>query len=198
MIRRTLLLAALLLACSPASDDAPAPAAAPAETPSAAPPAASRPKPARERAPQRRSEGLQAGSGYYQYVDENGRVQFAARLEQVPERLRGTAGHISVEAPAAAGAALAAESAPAAAPHGSAEVVLYTTSTCPYCRRAIAYLDQIGQSYTNKNIEDDSAARDDMLALTGGRSGVPVIVVGETWMQGWNQQQLDQLLAAAP
>lgn len=196
MIRRTILLAALLLACSPASDDAPAPAAAPAETPSTAPPAPGRPKPARERAPQRRSEGLQAGSGYYQYVDENGRVQFAARLEEVPERVRSTAGHISVEAPAAR-ATMATESSSEAAPRGSAEVVLYTTSSCPYCRRAIAYLDQIGQSYTNRNIEDDSAARDDMLALTGGRSGVPVIVVGETWMQGWNQQHLDQLLAAA-
>jgi glutaredoxin 3 len=139
---------------------------------------------------------MQAGSGYYQYVDEGGRIRFVARLEDVPESQRATAGHISVEAPAppprAAARALSVQTASA-----PAEVVLYTTSSCPYCRRAIAYLDRIGQSYTNKNVEEDPRAADDMLALTGGRSGVPVIVVGQKWMQGWNQQQLDQLLAAA-
>jgi len=195
VIRRTPLLAALLLACSPASDDALAPAAAPAETPATPPPAPARPRPARERPPQRRSDGLQAGGGYYQYVDDSGRVRFAPRLDDVPESQRATAGHISVEGPAPR--ARAAEDSAAAAPAPSAEVVLYTTSTCPYCKRAIAYLDRIGQSYTNRNVEDDSSARQDMLVITGGRSGVPVIVVGEKWMQGWNQQHLDQLLASA-
>ena len=197
VIRRTLLLVALLIACSPASDrsDAPAPASAPTESPTGAVPRTVRPKPAREHTPQRRSDGLQAGKGYYQYVDESGRIRFAANLADVPESQRATAGHVSVEAPARP--APASRNAAAGPSASSTEVVLYTTSSCPYCRRAAAYLDQIGQSYTNKDIEDDAGAADDMLAITGGRHGVPVIVVGQKWMQGWNQSQLDQLLADA-
>ncbi len=194
-------LAALCLACAPPSDESGAkPSVAPTEqSPGGAKPRA--PKPAQEREPARKSKStLQAGASYYQYVDESGHVRFAATLDQVPERQRSTAGHISVAASTAAQRAAPEpreEVARSAAPTTNAEVVLYTTDSCPYCKRAIAYLDQIGQDYVNKNVEQDEEAREEYLKLTGGRPGVPVIVVGDRWMQGWSQGHLDQLLAAA-
>jgi glutaredoxin len=203
VIHRTLALTALLFACSPASEDAAPPDPAPAVHPAqpAPPPAPAPPKPVRERAPRRRSEGLRAGNGYYQYVDESGHVRFAASLEDIPETQRATAGHISVAAPEpriVSSVERAEEPRAAVSANASAaEVTLYETASCPYCKQAAAYMDSVGQSYTKKDIEEDPAAHDELLSLTGGRSGVPVIVVGDKWMQGWNRQKLEQLLAQA-
>jgi glutaredoxin len=194
-------LAALLLACAPPSDDesdSAAPAAPAEQVPASVKPRA--PKRALEQPPARKSKStLEAGGSYYQYVDESGHVRFAATLEDVPERQRSTAGHISVTAPSSTRTAAATSRTEAANAEvtTNAEVVLYTTESCPYCKRAIAYLDQIGQDYVNKNVEQDEHARDEYLRLTGGRAGVPVIVVGDQWMQGWSQAHLDQLLAAS-
>src|SRR5262249_5849008 len=64
-------------------------------------------------------------SGGYQYVDETGRVRLAARLEDVPERQRSTASHISV---APSFASRRTTQAPEAEdrPTTSAPVVVYT------------------------------------------------------------------------
>jgi glutaredoxin 3 len=196
MTRTFLALAALcLLACSPVepgdgqADSADAPGAR-AKSAAAAP--ASRARSAR--AAQRPSPAQ--ASGAYQYVDERGRVQFAARLEDVPERQRSTAGHISV-APAAPRRRAAEPEVAEAHATTNAPVVVYTTRTCPYCRAAIAYMERIGQDYENKDVEADEDARDEYLQVTGGERGVPVIVVGRAWMQGWDQRQFDKLLADA-
>ncbi|MFI5316693.1 MAG: glutaredoxin family protein [Myxococcota bacterium] len=196
MKRLAPLLFGLLLACSPPSDDAP-PSAAPAERAPAAPRS---PKPAQERAvPKRGKTTLQANGSYFQYVDESGHVRFAPSLDAVPERQRSTAEHIPLAPPAAPRQAAAPRREEAAelevAP--KSEVVLYTTASCPYCKRAIAYLDQIGQDYENRNVERDPEARSEYLKLTHGRAGVPVIVVGRQWMQGWSQERLEQMLADA-
>lgn len=194
-------LAALLLACAPPSDDGDAGSgkAAPVERSSGSEQRGA-PKPARERLePKKAKQSLQAGSSYYQYVDESGRVRFAASLDEVPERQRSTAGHITVTPPTASRRPAAREREERAEEDRTtnAEVVLYTTESCPYCRKAIAYLDRIGQDYVNKNVEADEDARSEYLELTNGRPGVPVIVVGDKWMQGWNQQALDRMLAAS-
>jgi glutaredoxin len=186
------LLALALLACDVA-DDAPAPAPAPVERTAPRAPA----KPARESGPQKsrpsKSTMQAEGSSYYQYVDETGHVRIAASLDQVPERQRSTAGHISVS--------------PTAAPSprrslslddsDQAKVVVYSTETCPVCKKAIKYLDSTGTPYVNKDVQQDPAARDEYLKITNGRDGVPLVVVGRKWMQGWDQAKFDQMLAAA-
>ena len=80
----------------------------------------------------------------------------------------------------------------------SAQVTIYTIQGCPYCQRTIAYLDEIGQRYVNRDIERDEGAYADYMSLTGGNPGVPVIDVGGRVMQGWNQAQLNTLLLEAP
>jgi len=197
MTRWALASVALLLACSPPTDGGgDAKPASPVERSSDSQHPAARParKPA---APSKAKSSLEAGASYYQYVDESGRVRFAASLDEVPERQRSTAGHISVTAPTATRRPSRAEpeDTRTAERTTNAEVVLYTTESCPYCRSAVAYLERIGQDYVNKNVETDDEARDEYLQLTNGRAGVPVIVVGDKWMQGWSQQKLDQMLA---
>ena len=203
MIRRSLALLVLvgpLLACSAPAEDEPV---GPAETPGRSAPM----KPARERAPagpQRGKATLRAGGGYYQYVDESGRVRIAASLDEVPIRQRSTAGRISAPGAAPSGTARVAprvsESAAsvARAKTTSAEVVLYTTRSCGYCRQARAYFDRIGQDYVDKDVERDSDARDEFLELTHGSSGVPVILIGDQMLQGWSQPRVEQMIAANP
>ena len=203
MTRSAPVLAALwLLACSPAEPGDAANASASAEIESVRSTSLAKPAGKRREPPAKTATKASAQSdsgGAYQYVDESGRVQFAARLEDVPERQRSTAAHISV-APFASRRAAA----PAPAPdleeaHAttSAPVIVYSTRTCGYCRAAMAYMDKIGQDYDNRDVEADEDARSEYLELTGGERGVPVIVVGQAWMQGWSQSQFDKLIAKA-
>lgn len=193
-----LLAVAPLLACSPPSETETV--TEPASAPAATPPKAPAPQRTREPlAPKRSKNTLRAGSGYFQYVDETGRVRFANTLDEVPERQRSTAGRISVDRPTPTARAQAPRqvlSASGAAIHRSAKVVLYTTESCPWCKRAIAFFDKVGQDYENKDVERDEDARDEYLKITNGNTGVPVIVIGDQWMQGWNEVRAEQMLAA--
>jgi glutaredoxin len=198
--RRLALLAVLapLLACSPPSREDPI---VPARSPGASAPVT--PKPGRERvpaAPKRGQDTLRADGGYYQYVDESGRVRFATSLDQVPERQRSTAAHIAVEASAAHSVSRAAVADERPRAHGkttSAQVVLYSTRSCPYCQKARAYFDRIGQEYVDKDVENDDEARDEFMGLTRGNRGVPLIVVGDQMVQGWSEPKVEQMLAAS-
>lgn len=75
---------------------------------------------------------------------------------------------------------------------GGKQVVMYTTSHCPACKTAKQYLAQKGVSYQEIDVE---SSRDGMAAFQklGGR-GVPLIIVGDKKMEGFNSQELDRLL----
>lgn len=187
--------ALVLIACSaPVPEAQETGPALEAEARAAKPSAQSAPPAAPARPHTARSEGAPATG--YQYIDESGRVQVAARLEDVPERQRAT-----VSALATARTTRRPEPTPADAPENHArsvaDVTIYTTPTCGYCRRATAYLDKLGIDYVNKDVSADEEARAEYLELTNGRPGVPVIAVGDDWMQGWSQEHLDRLLASS-
>ena len=52
------------------------------------------------------------------------------------------------------------------------DVVLYTTSWCPYCRKARDYFDQAGIPYTEYDIEKSARAYREYQKISG--RGVPV------------------------
>ncbi|OGM28255.1 hypothetical protein A2801_04300 [Candidatus Woesebacteria bacterium RIFCSPHIGHO2_01_FULL_41_10] len=56
-------------------------------------------------------------------------------------------------------------------------VILYTTVTCPYCRMLKDYLSEKGIAYTEKYVDQDTAARDEMMERSGGFLGVPFTVI---------------------
>ena len=56
------------------------------------------------------------------------------------------------------------------------QVVIYSTPTCPYCRRAKDYLTRKGISYTEYNVAADRAAAKEMVKKSG-QLGVPVILI---------------------
>ncbi|GIX15940.1 MAG: glutaredoxin-3 [Rhodothalassiaceae bacterium] len=72
-----------------------------------------------------------------------------------------------------------------------AEVVIYTKSYCPYCRRAKALLRDKGVAFTEMDVEHDAARFAEMVARAGGRRTVPQIFIGGRHVGG-----CDDLLAA--
>ena len=74
------------------------------------------------------------------------------------------------------------------------KVVIYSTPTCPYCKRAKDYLSQKGISYTDINVAQDKEKAKEMIDKSG-QMGVPVIIIDGEIMVGFNQVLLDKLLA---
>ena len=82
------------------------------------------------------------------------------------------------------------------------KVEIYTWSTCPFCRRAKALLDQKDVDYIEYNLDGDEAGRDKMVERTGGPRSVPQIFIDDKHIGGCddlhaleNKGALDALLA---
>jgi glutaredoxin 3 len=67
------------------------------------------------------------------------------------------------------------------------EIVMYSTGWCPYCVRARALLERKGLALREIKVDEDSSARDTMLARSGGRRTVPQIFIGERHVGGFDE-----------
>ncbi len=74
------------------------------------------------------------------------------------------------------------------------KVTVYSTPTCPYCKRAKDYLTQKGIPFTDYNVGEDKEKAKEMIQKSK-QMGVPVIVVDDEIIVGFNQAKLDSLLA---
>jgi glutaredoxin-like YruB-family protein len=74
------------------------------------------------------------------------------------------------------------------------KVVIYSTPTCPYCKRAKEYLSRKGISYTDIDVAQDKEKAKEMTQKTGQMS-VPVIIIDDEIVVGFNQVLLDKLLS---
>lgn len=73
-----------------------------------------------------------------------------------------------------------------------ANVTVYTSSTCPHCTSAKEFLRGKGVDFTEKNVTTDPTARKELIKK--GYMGVPVIIVDEEEMVGFDKNRLEQLL----
>ena len=74
-----------------------------------------------------------------------------------------------------------------------ANVTIYTTSTCVYCKAAKTFFQQNNIQYTEKNVATDIQAREDMIKKSG-QLGVPVIDIDGKLVVGFDKPKLVQLL----
>ncbi len=74
------------------------------------------------------------------------------------------------------------------------KVVIYSTPTCPYCKRAKDYLSRKGIRYTDIDVAQDKEKAREMTQKSGQMS-VPVIIIDDEIVVGFNQVLLDKLLA---
>jgi len=78
----------------------------------------------------------------------------------------------------------------------SHEIVLFTQGWCEYSEMVRLHLESRGQRYTERDVDVDLTARDDMLKL--GASGTPVTVIDGEVVVGFDEEAIDDLLGFAP
>ena len=71
-------------------------------------------------------------------------------------------------------------------------VTIYTTPTCVYCKMAKEFLKQNNVEYTEKDVAEDDAARQEAIQKSG-QMGVPVIEVDGNIMVGFDKSKLSEL-----
>jgi glutaredoxin 3 len=77
-------------------------------------------------------------------------------------------------------------------------VIIYSTTWCGFCKMAMQYFTQKGVEYTDKNIEQDPKAREELLEKIGGEfRGVPVIDINGQLILGFDRTHIDMALEKA-
>jgi len=74
-----------------------------------------------------------------------------------------------------------------------ARVVVFTTTTCPYCQAVKRYLREKRIRFREVNISRDARAAQD-LARRGFR-GVPVVLINNRPVVGFNKPEINRLLS---
>lgn len=141
-------------------------------------------------------------SRFYQWVDERGSVNFAASLDEVPEAWRQRAGQVELDAgsftmtkTSSSGATLSRrpQPSPALVAAPVREVTVYTAPWCGWCRKTLAFLDERGVRYVNKDIEADQEYADELREKTGG-TAIPLVEIDGTQIRGFDPSEMATLL----
>ena len=76
---------------------------------------------------------------------------------------------------------------------GAKEVKVYSTPTCPWCKRVKQFLDDNGIKYKDFNVAEDPAAREEMINKCK-QLAVPTICIDDKVIVGFNEAQLKEKL----
>ena len=75
-------------------------------------------------------------------------------------------------------------------------VVLYASAFCEFSEMVRLHLESRGQPYTERDVDAEPAARQEMLDL--GASGTPVTVIDGEVVVGFDEESIDELLGHTP
>ena len=75
-------------------------------------------------------------------------------------------------------------------------VVLFASGYCEFSEMVRLHLESRGQKYTERDIDVDTAARDEMMKL--GATGTPVTVIDGEVVVGFDEEAIDELLGFEP
>ena len=122
----------------------------------------------------------------YRYVDENGRVVYSSErpiqdiaAKKVVIRHNSVSSNFDDSGPA---------------DKADKDVVIYTATWCGVCKTAKAYFNEQDIEFEEFDIEKDPRGKSDFRRL-GGRA-VPVILVGEQRMNGFDAARFERLYRA--
>jgi glutaredoxin-like YruB-family protein len=73
------------------------------------------------------------------------------------------------------------------------KVVMYSTPTCHYCNLAKEFFDDYNIKYEVFNVQTDLEKRKEMLEKSG-QMGVPVIVIDDELILGFDEERIRELL----
>ncbi len=75
------------------------------------------------------------------------------------------------------------------------KITIYSTPWCGYCKQAKEYFQTKGWEFTEKDVQADTVAREEMINKTG-QLGVPVIDVNGKIIIGFDRPKIDQYAAS--
>ena len=68
-------------------------------------------------------------------------------------------------------------------------VTIYSTPTCHFCQMAREFFTEKQVAFTNYDVSVDGVKREEMIQMTG-QLGVPVILIGEDIMVGFDRSKI--------
>ncbi len=76
----------------------------------------------------------------------------------------------------------------------TAKVIVFSTPTCSFCNQAKRYFKEKNIKFKDVDVSRDQAALKDMQKRTGGNTGVPVILINNKPIIGFDKPKINQLL----
>ena len=73
------------------------------------------------------------------------------------------------------------------------KVSIYSTPSCHFCHDAKDFFAENNVAYENFDVSTDMAKRQEMIDKSG-QMGVPVIIIGDDLIVGFNKPKLKELL----
>ena len=73
------------------------------------------------------------------------------------------------------------------------QITIYTTPTCPWCKKAKEFLREKGIKFTEKDVTESDKFRDEAIEKSG-QMGVPVIEIGDKVLVGFNPKKIEESL----
>ncbi len=74
-----------------------------------------------------------------------------------------------------------------------ANIKIYSTPTCPWCKKTKAYLTEKGIEFQNIDVSLNPAAQNEMIEKSG-QLGVPVIDIDGKIIVGFDKEKIDEIL----
>lgn len=75
------------------------------------------------------------------------------------------------------------------------QITIYSTTWCAFCKTEKQYLDKLGIAYTEKDIEADKEAYEELMSKNGGAfQGVPVTDIAGDLVLGFDRAKIDTLI----
>lgn len=135
---------------------------------------------------------LPAFAQLYRWTDDKGVIHYS---DKAPDK--GSARAVELRINSYSGpATVTTTGAPAAAAAQSAKapVKMLATAWCGYCAKARAYMNSRGIPFEELDVEKSAQGKQEYRALKG--RGVPIILVGNQRMNGYDQARLEAMLRA--
>jgi alkyl hydroperoxide reductase subunit F len=76
----------------------------------------------------------------------------------------------------------------------SYRVRIFSTPTCPYCKQAKEFLSSKGISFEDIDVSSNPERLKEMKNITGGARTVPVIVIDDTVIVGYEETDIAKTL----
>lgn len=76
------------------------------------------------------------------------------------------------------------------------KIKIYSSPTCPYCRQAKEFLSAHDILFDDVDVSANPEALKEMREISGGVRSVPVIVIDDTVLIGYDEPELRKVLKA--